>query len=158
MIAGLREKNICNNLVVNWRNWTFWPDDGVKWKVELKISTITIMFLEIQYYAKISSHSSFLYSLIEKWKIGAVFYWNIEVQHIRQKQIVYNPHECESHHYSSTLSFCHLLRSNSPGLLRGHSKLFSGCLLPFASFSVRTIPHCVSNVEIWALGRTIHDW
>lgn len=38
-----------------------------------------------------------------------------------------------------------------------HSKVVFGCLLPLVSFFIKIIPHCVSNVEVKALGRPIHD-
>ena len=33
------------------------------------------------------------------------------------------------------------------------SKLFFGCFLPFVPFSVKMIPRCFNNVEVWSLGR-----
>lgn len=43
------------------------------------------------------------------------------------------------------------------GLLKGHSKLFLECWHLFVLFSIKMIPYCFSNVEVWDLERPVHD-
>lgn len=42
------------------------------------------------------------------------------------------------------------------GFLKDIPKLICGCLLPFASFSVKMIPHRYNNIEF--LGRSVNGW
>ena len=49
------------------------------------------------------------------------------------------------------------LRENFSRLLKDIPKLFFGCWLPFVWFSVKMIPHCLSNVNVRSLGRIHHS-
>ena len=79
----------------------------VKWHGGPRTEPYTIQY--IQNCAKVMSHPLFLHIMPEKWEVDTPIYWNVqkwmEIQHLGQKQSLYNLNVIESQHLVSAILF-----------------------------------------------------